>query len=241
MELGIQYDVRTISSGHVGGSSREPTFDSRLNVKMVRSLMREFMAEAAPEVWGAENAYLSTAGRLGPTWIHGTALGDVIYARNDGCACSDRGVGGERLRTGDHSLGKVYPTTLGIGVDVQSIEEVSESLTRFSNRYLHRLFSAREMNEGLGADPCVLAGKFSTKEALAKALNVGGESFPWSSVEVRAESSDILEVHFSGPARDLVHRRAATHVAGAIVYGAREVCAIAAVEFNPRLNCHKWK
>jgi holo-[acyl-carrier protein] synthase len=76
-----------------------------------------------------------------------------------------------------------------LGVDVISVREVSRSLERFGERYVRRVFTAREAEYcRAGAGPVAAARfavRFAAKEATLKALRPEDPSGDWHSIEVR--------------------------------------------------------
>jgi len=61
---------------------------------------------------------------------------------------------------------------LTTGVDIVHIPRVMAALERFGERFIARVFTAREMAASHGY-PQELAARFAAKEAVAKALGVG--------------------------------------------------------------------
>lgn len=61
-----------------------------------------------------------------------------------------------------------------IGIDIVEIDKISKIIERWSDRFLHRVFTDRELKEwGMrGKRTSLLAGKFATKEAFFKANKV---------------------------------------------------------------------
>jgi len=76
-----------------------------------------------------------------------------------------------------------------LGVDVISVGEVSRTLERFGDRYVRRVFTAREAaycRAGAGqAAAARFAVRFAAKEATLKALRPEDPSADWRSIEVR--------------------------------------------------------
>src|ERR1700682_855454 len=76
-----------------------------------------------------------------------------------------------------------------LGVDIISVREVSRSLERFGERYVRRVFTAREAAYcGAGAGPVAaarFAARFAAKEATLKALRPEDPSADWRTIEVR--------------------------------------------------------
>jgi holo-[acyl-carrier protein] synthase len=64
---------------------------------------------------------------------------------------------------------------LGIGSDLVDIRRIEETLARFGDRFLDRIFTATERNksEGRANRAASYARRFAAKEACAKALGTG--------------------------------------------------------------------
>jgi holo-[acyl-carrier protein] synthase len=60
---------------------------------------------------------------------------------------------------------------LSQGIDIVSIGRIEKALDRSGNRFLHRIFDARELE--LQGDTGFLATRFAAKEAFFKALGTG--------------------------------------------------------------------
>jgi holo-[acyl-carrier protein] synthase len=90
-----------------------------------------------------------------------------------------------------------------VGVDIQSLADVTFSLTRFGDRYRQRLFTDREVDDagGWGAAPEIaalaLTARFAAKEATFKALQIGDHVPGWKDVELVgvAEGKQELRLH----------------------------------------------
>jgi holo-[acyl-carrier protein] synthase len=96
-----------------------------------------------------------------------------------------------------------------VGIDIQPIEEVEDSLRTFGARYRRLLFTDHEL-ESCGDGPAAassLAARFAAKEAVLKILDTG-ESVPsWRSIEVQRTASGRPEIVLHGVAADLAHRQ----------------------------------
>lgn len=69
-----------------------------------------------------------------------------------------------------------------VGIDLAAVAEVEESLARFGDRYLRRVFTSREL-ESCGSSALRLAESFAAKEAAMKALGAT-DRLPWPSIEL---------------------------------------------------------
>jgi holo-[acyl-carrier protein] synthase len=100
--------------------------------------------------------------------------------------------------------------TTVVGVDVQSIGEVAQSLAEFGSRYTRRLFTDAERshcNESPETAASRYAERFAAKEAVLKVLNVREVAPSWRDIEVRLTSSGRFEVVLHGVAAELAHLR----------------------------------
>ncbi len=80
---------------------------------------------------------------------------------------------------------------LRTGIDVATVADVADSLARFGERYVERLFTRHEV-ESCSGTPAVtaagLAARFAAKEATVKALGWEDAPLDWRSIEVPARS-----------------------------------------------------
>lgn len=95
---------------------------------------------------------------------------------------------------------------LSVGIDLVHFPNVRESLETFSDRFLRRLFTAREIEYSCSTPTQIverIAARFAAKEAALKALGLAGSGVDWRELEVirRADGSCSLEVH--GRARSM--------------------------------------
>lgn len=122
---------------------------------------------------------------------------------------------------------------LRVGIDTVAVASVRDALEAHGDRYLQRVYTAREVADCAGSDgpdPERLAARFAAKEAAFKALRAGGGGIPWPAVEVRREPGGHTELALSGAAAALARRSgigglavSLTHEAGlasAVVVGA---------------------
>jgi holo-[acyl-carrier protein] synthase len=92
-----------------------------------------------------------------------------------------------------------------VGIDIQPIGEVEESLRTFGARYRRVLFTDHEL-ESCGDNASTassLAARFAAKEAVLKILDVEETVPPWRSIEVRQSASGRPEILLHGEAAEL--------------------------------------
>jgi holo-[acyl-carrier protein] synthase len=79
------------------------------------------------------------------------------------------------------------PNIIGLGLDATDIDRISETIERYGDRFLHRIFTSGEVEYCLRRRvPAIhFAGRFAAKEAAMKALGTGhSHGVLWRDVEV---------------------------------------------------------
>lgn len=79
---------------------------------------------------------------------------------------------------------------LGIGMDVVETKRIAESLERFGDRFLHRVFLDGEVaySRSMKFPHLHLAARFAAKEAISKAFGTGiGKEIGWRDMEIIRE------------------------------------------------------
>lgn len=95
---------------------------------------------------------------------------------------------------------------LGLGTDLIEIERVQQSIDRFGDRFLQRLFTPGEIAYCLrkkkhSAES--FAARFAAKEAGAKALGTGiSRGISWKEIEVKREAGERPTLHLTGRAAE---------------------------------------
>jgi len=92
---------------------------------------------------------------------------------------------------------------LRMGMDVVDIRRVSESMNRFGDRFVQRLFSEREISYALNGEGQAaqrLAARFAAKEAAIKAFNLGEAGINWRDIEVEKLSDGACRLALHGRA-----------------------------------------
>ncbi|MBE0696957.1 MAG: holo-ACP synthase [Anaerolineaceae bacterium] len=89
--------------------------------------------------------------------------------------------------------------TLRTGIDLIEINRLERLDPAIRKRFLHRVFTADELEESHGLLPS-LAGRFAAKEAVAKALGCGIGPISWQEIEVRRGEQGQPMLKLSGNA-----------------------------------------
>jgi holo-[acyl-carrier protein] synthase len=88
-------------------------------------------------------------------------------------------------------------------MDVVDVRDVEESVARFGDRYLRRVYTTRELAACAGgADSRRLAACFAAKEATLKTLSVDDEPLDWRSIDVALAPSGEASVELRGRCAD---------------------------------------
>jgi holo-[acyl-carrier protein] synthase len=95
-----------------------------------------------------------------------------------------------------------------VGIDLVSIDSVSESIERFGDHYLNRIYTEREQQESGGVDgpdAASLAARFAAKEAAVKVLRPApDDAVGWLDIEVQSvPGAGWTQIELSGRALDL--------------------------------------
>ena len=89
---------------------------------------------------------------------------------------------------------------MSIGIDAVDIERIRDSIKKYGDRFLSRIFTQEELNYCLSKqDPAIhLAARFAAKEAISKALGTGiGQHLGWQDISVTRTPSGQPAVVFS--------------------------------------------
>ncbi len=94
-------------------------------------------------------------------------------------------------------------TILGIGMDIVETKRIAESIDRFGDRFLHRVFLEDEVAyaRSMKFPHLHLAARFAAKEAISKAFGTGiGRQLGWRDLEIIREASGAPRVQLHGRA-----------------------------------------
>jgi len=89
----------------------------------------------------------------------------------------------------------------GIGIDIIEIGRIKESIERFDEIFLNKIYTETELNYCLNKKNKYqhFAARFAAKEAIAKALATGwSKGFRWKDIEIYNEKSGMPNVKLRG-------------------------------------------
>ena len=99
---------------------------------------------------------------------------------------------------------------LGLGIDLVDCDRIENSIERFGDRFLHRVFTAGEIaySQSMKFPARHLAARFAAKEALSKAFGTGiGKAMGWRDLDVQKRESGEPFVVLSGGAEKMAQER----------------------------------
>jgi holo-[acyl-carrier protein] synthase len=129
-------------------------------------------------------------------------------------------------------------TTL-LGVDIQEIDEVRESMELFGDRYVRRVYTTYEINDcskyASGAARA-LASRFAAKEAMFKILKEDVVVPTWKDIEVRRHESGWPVISLTGAAAELAARQGIATISLSLSQNGAAATAVVVAECAPGGN-----
>ncbi len=126
-------------------------------------------------------------------------------------------------------------TILGIGMDVVETKRIAESLERFGDRFLHRVFLDGEVaySQSMKFPHLHLAARFAAKEAISKAFGTGiGKEIGWRDMEIVRDPGGRPRVVLHGRAHEFAKSRGVVEIHVSLShtaeYGAASAVIVAA-------------
>ena len=92
-----------------------------------------------------------------------------------------------------------------IGVDIIETERVAQTIAKFGDRFLKRIYTDQELAYCQGRVPS-LAARWAAKEAVAKALGTGVGDVSWQEIEIVNDPNKCPSVRLHGAATELAGR-----------------------------------
>ena len=110
---------------------------------------------------------------------------------------------------------------VGSGIDLVEIGRIQQSLERYGQRFLNRVYTSAEQAYCLRKRKAAesLAARFAAKEAGAKALGTGiSRGVNWLEIEVAREPGGRPTLRFHGRAAEIAARLGVVHTALSITH-----------------------
>jgi holo-[acyl-carrier protein] synthase len=122
---------------------------------------------------------------------------------------------------------------LGLGTDLIEIERVQQSLARFGQRFMERVFTEGEIayckQKKHSAES--FAARFAAKEAAAKALGTGiAHGISWREIEVRRNPGERPTLHLMGRAAERADSMGVRHLQLSLTHNNSVAMAVVVAE-----------
>ena len=117
---------------------------------------------------------------------------------------------------------------LGTGVDIAEVPRIRETIQRFGDRFLHRIFTEGEINncERKARRFESYAARFAAKEAGMKALGTGwSRGVRWRDIEVVRPKGQRPTIQFHGKAAEIANKLGARNAALSITHTSEQALA----------------
>jgi holo-[acyl-carrier protein] synthase len=113
-----------------------------------------------------------------------------------------------------------------VGIDLTSVGTVRDAVATHGDRYLQRVYTARELVD-CGGDPVRLAGRFAAKEAAIKVLRPSASTaVPWNQIEVVREPDGRVELVLVGRAAARADQQGLTGFSVSLSHEGDAACAV---------------
>ncbi len=117
---------------------------------------------------------------------------------------------------------------LGTGVDIAEVSRIRESIERFGDRFLHRIFTDSEISycEQKATRFESYAARFAAKEAGMKALGTGwSHGVRWRDIEVVRPKGQRPTVQFHGEAAAIAAKLGTKNIALSLTHTSEQALA----------------
>jgi holo-[acyl-carrier protein] synthase len=128
-----------------------------------------------------------------------------------------------------------------VGIDTVSVPAIADSLLQFGERFVQRLFTAREAADaaavhGDSARHERLAARFAAKEAVIKALDLPQAGVGWREIELVRQANGRPALALHGRAAELAVQAGVREWAVSISHDAGQACAVVVGLTAPTTN-----
>ncbi len=117
---------------------------------------------------------------------------------------------------------------VGTGIDISEVPRIAESIQRFGDRFLRRVFTEGEIKycESKANRIERYAARFAAKEAAMKALGTGwSRGVRWRDIEVSRQPGRRPTIKFHGKAAEFAAKLNATNVALSLSHAPQQAIA----------------
>jgi holo-[acyl-carrier protein] synthase len=133
----------------------------------------------------------------------------------------------------------------GVGFDLVDVREVQESMDRFGERYLTRVYTPAEIAYAMSAPDRAtaarrLGARFAAKEATIKALGASERGISPREIEVARSTDGAIRIILHGPAFAAAREAGATTLAVSVSHQGDLAGAVVVIE-KKRTSRIRWK
>jgi holo-[acyl-carrier protein] synthase len=138
----------------------------------------------------------------------------------------------------ERDVRRLTGATLLVGTDLVEIADVAQSIRRFGEHYMSRVYTSCErsycVNAGGDAAPH-FAARFAAKEAVMKVLRpTSSDALTWKSIEVVRSAAGWCSIRLRGTARILARRAGLGAFAISLSHERHYATAVAVAERDSR-------
>ena len=122
---------------------------------------------------------------------------------------------------------------IGVGTDLIEIARIAQSVDRFGERFLRRVFTPREIEYCRQKKNAAesFAARFAAKEAGAKALGTGiSQGVSWLELEVTREPSGRPLLQLTGRAAQIAAQLGVAHISLSLTHARDSALAVVILE-----------
>jgi len=127
-------------------------------------------------------------------------------------------------------------SVIGTGVDLVECARIQNSIDRFGDHFLRRVFTDGEIKYSMSMKfPARhLAARFAAKEAVSKAFGTGiGKAMGWRDIDIQKKSSGEPFLVLSGSAQELAKKRGITAALVTLSHTEHHAMACVVLEGTP--------
>jgi holo-[acyl-carrier protein] synthase len=118
---------------------------------------------------------------------------------------------------------------LRVGTDLVPVEHVAESVARFGDRYVGRVYTDHEVSCCQGTPSVMAAGlaaRFAAKEATIKVLRPTGHQPDWRSIEIRRDPGGWCTLNLTDEAARMAREQGINNMAVSLTHEAGMAAAV---------------
>jgi holo-[acyl-carrier protein] synthase len=124
-----------------------------------------------------------------------------------------------------------------VGIDIVDVHRIQDSIQRFGNCFLNRLFTKEEqaycksLSNNAAIAQC-LAARFAAKEATIKVLRPEAAMLDWRTIEIRRHQEGYCDIVLYEDAADLAQQRGIIAFSVSMSHETEYATAVVVVDFK---------